>query len=89
MSSPSEKAADRQRRAKIRQQRRNQRTLIDGRLVAPLPTEFHGKTGTYNNHACRCQPCTDANRQRQRDAREREKRVWQLKRERLRQLRNG
>lgn len=38
------------------------RELIDGRLVAPVPAERHGKSVTYRNHGCRCVPCTVANR---------------------------
>lgn len=39
-----------------------QRELIDGRLVAPVWAELHGKQSTYTNHGCRCEPCTQANR---------------------------
>lgn len=37
------------------------RVLVDGRLVAPVPPEKHGKATTYGNWGCRCEPCTQAN----------------------------
>jgi hypothetical protein len=45
-----------------RRERLAARVLIDGRLVAPLPPNHHGKHATYANHGCRCEPCGEANR---------------------------
>jgi len=39
-----------------------QRVLIDGRLVAPVPAEMHGKHSTYRQYGCKCAPCVEANR---------------------------
>jgi hypothetical protein len=75
-------------------QRRNQRVEVDGRLVAPLPADRHGRPGTYNNWGCRCEPCTEAHRNRQRRdrakarERDRQKRA-QLARQHIRQLTGG
>jgi hypothetical protein len=43
-----------------REERHAERVLVNGVLVAPLPSECHGKDGTYNNHGCRCAPCSEA-----------------------------
>jgi hypothetical protein len=48
-------------RATAQQRRLDRRTLIDGRLVAPLPTERHGEMSAYTDHGCRCEPCVEAN----------------------------
>lgn len=48
----TEKVAD------LRRRRREERVLVDGRLVHP--TAEHGKDTTYQNYACRCEPCTTA-----------------------------
>lgn len=47
-------------RQSCRERRMARRVLIDGRLVAPLPPEKHGKASTYNNHWCRCVECVAA-----------------------------
>jgi len=36
------------------------REEVDGRLVAPVPAELHGRLSTYNNRGCRCDPCRAA-----------------------------
>lgn len=33
----------------------------NGCLKAPVPEDDHGKRGTYDNHKCRCIPCSIAN----------------------------
>ena len=44
-----------------RWRRAERRTLdAEGRLVAPLPPEKHGRAATYNGWMCRCRPCTNA-----------------------------
>jgi len=43
------------------------RVEVDGRLVAPLPEERHGQLGSYLNHGCRCESCTEANSNRWRE----------------------
>ena len=43
-----------------REERREQRALIDGRLVS-IVAPSHGKQWVYNSYACRCIPCTKAN----------------------------
>ena len=43
-----------------RHERYAQRVLIGGRWIAPLPSDQHGKPGTYCNHGCRCAECTYA-----------------------------
>ena len=49
--------------SKRRNSRKEKRVEIDGRMVAAhLPEEDHGKEGTYTNHACRCDACTEAQR---------------------------
>lgn len=53
-------ARHRERLATYLSRRRALRVLVDGRLVAPLPAEKHGKVSTYVNHACRCVPCVAA-----------------------------
>lgn len=50
----------RQRHATERARRRAARVLIDGRLVAPVPAEMHGRASTYANHGCHCDPCRAA-----------------------------
>jgi hypothetical protein len=55
------KAKNTARNTTLRTRRMAQRVLINGRLVAPLPPEKHGKQSTYSNWGCRCIPCTDAN----------------------------
>jgi hypothetical protein len=52
--------AIRQKNTKRRRDLRSQRIEIDGRLIAPVPTEMHGKPATYANHSCRCEACTIA-----------------------------
>lgn len=42
------------------------RILVCGRLVAPLPEEYHGKRSTYDYYGCRCDLCSDAARKRAR-----------------------
>lgn len=42
------------------ERRRASRVLVDGRLVAPLPAEKHGRWSTYVNYSCRCDPCVQA-----------------------------
>lgn len=60
-------------RALIREQRRRRfelRVEVNGRLIAPVEEERHGKVSTYQNWGCRCELCVDANaakRQEQRD----------------------
>lgn len=44
-----------------RRDRRALRIQQDGRWVAPLPPQFHGRVVTYQEWACRCIPCTEAN----------------------------
>jgi hypothetical protein len=51
--------------------RMEKRKLVDGRLVAPLSADCHGKGSTYRNWGCRCEPCTAANRARQAERRAR------------------
>lgn len=41
------------------------RVRVGDRLVAPMPASQHGNANTYGNHGCRCEPCTEANRQRE------------------------
>lgn len=41
--------------------RLSRRVLVDGRLIAPLPTHRHGITSTYVNWGCRCVACAEAN----------------------------
>jgi hypothetical protein len=41
---------------------RARRIEVDGRLVAPVGDERHGKPSTYINEGCRCPPCADAHR---------------------------
>jgi len=45
---------------KYRKGRLDSRIVVDGRLVAPVPPEKHGRASTYTNWGCRCQPCTEA-----------------------------
>lgn len=40
--------------------RRARRVLTNGRLVAPVPPERHGRYTTYRNWGCQCQPCVKA-----------------------------
>lgn len=48
-----------------------QRELVDGRWVAThLHPKMHGQSETYNNWACRCVPCTEANAHKQADYRQ-------------------
>lgn len=44
----------------MRQNRRVERRLIDGRLTAVRPYVVHGKPATYSNWGCRCVSCTEA-----------------------------
>lgn len=45
----------------VREQRRQNRALVRGRLVAlPLDGYFHATSGGYTNRFCRCEPCTEA-----------------------------
>jgi hypothetical protein len=46
------------RRARLRRAAR--RVLVDGRLVAPVPAERHGRPSTYVNWRCQCLPCLKA-----------------------------
>lgn len=49
------------RRVKARRDEwRARRVFIDGRLVAPIPEPWHGKSWVYDDYACRCQPCCTA-----------------------------
>lgn len=48
------------RAARARKRRSELRTMVDGRLVAPVPPEQHGSVSTYNNWMCRCAKCTEA-----------------------------
>lgn len=43
-----------------RDQKRQERELIDGRMVA-VGARVHGTTNTYVNWSCRCPECTEAN----------------------------
>jgi hypothetical protein len=43
-----------------REARLASREQVDGRWIAPLPDERHGKPGTYSNYGCRCRKCTRA-----------------------------
>jgi len=43
-----------------RQRRREQRVLVNGVWVAPVPHEKHGREYTYREWSCRCHPCRDA-----------------------------
>jgi len=54
--------ADAQARRSSRAARLARRVLdrATGRLIAPVPANKHGRPGTYNDHGCRCQPCTRA-----------------------------
>lgn len=36
------------------------RILVGGRLVAPLPEQYHGKKSTYDYYGCRCDLCSKA-----------------------------
>lgn len=54
--------AHRQRHVVERARRRAARVLIDGRLVAPIAAELHGRASTYANHGCHCDPCREAGR---------------------------
>lgn len=49
--------------------RKQQRVLVAGRLIAPLPTEQHGKVSTYTNWFCRCRDCRTAASSYQREIR--------------------
>lgn len=40
--------------------RKKQRVLFGGQLIAPLPTELHGRMSTYTNWFCRCRDCVAA-----------------------------
>lgn len=42
------------------------RILVGGRLVAPLPEDYHGKRSTYDYYGCRCDLCAIAARKRTR-----------------------
>jgi len=53
------KAAHRERVGTRRDQRRAERVLVDGRMVA-VRAARHGNQSTYSNWFCRCRPCTDA-----------------------------
>lgn len=44
---------------RARAKNRKERVLIDGRLVA-VKAKTHGTHDTYNEHGCRCVPCTEA-----------------------------
>lgn len=35
------------------------RVVVDGRPVAPLPAERHGRLHTYQHYGCRCVVCSD------------------------------
>lgn len=43
----------------LRAARFARRVEVEGRLVAPVPAERHGRMTTYNNWGCRCVPCTE------------------------------
>jgi hypothetical protein len=47
-----------------RDERMNERELIDGRWTATNPKLTHGKPTTYVNWVCRCVPCTNAHAER-------------------------
>jgi hypothetical protein len=53
---------------KIRDTRRAQRVLVDGRPTA-MHVKEHGLAATYTNWSCRCQPCTRANTEYERSRR--------------------
>lgn len=36
------------------------RIWVGGRLVAPLPEQYHGKRSTYDYYGCRCDLCGKA-----------------------------
>jgi hypothetical protein len=57
-------AANTRRTVRRQHERRAERQLINGRLVAPVPPHRHGLVSTYVNWACRCEPCTQAGAQR-------------------------
>jgi hypothetical protein len=52
--------ANRDRNNRRRAEREAARTLVNGRLTAPLPPGRHGRASTYSNHGCRCEPCLKA-----------------------------
>lgn len=43
-----------------RLRRMARRVLVDGRLLAPLPPDRHGRDTTYTNWRCQCEPCLRA-----------------------------
>lgn len=45
------------------------RQLVGGRLIAPLPDEYHGRAHTYVYHGCRCARCTQASTDQRRGVR--------------------
>lgn len=55
------KAGNAQRMNDYRQEKKDRRVLIDGRLVAPVAPELHGRRSTYTNQWCRCEACVAAN----------------------------
>lgn len=50
--------------AAFRSRQRNyaRRITVNGRLVAPVPVEQHGRLHTYQHHGCRCDLCASAAR---------------------------
>lgn len=60
---------NRQDSVRRRRAREAARVMVDGRPVAVGPE--HGKVATYANWGCRCLPCTRANTDRSREARQR------------------
>lgn len=43
-----------------RQRNLARRIRVNGRWIAPLPPDEHGKPGTYHNHGCQCDLCRKA-----------------------------
>ena len=53
-------AEKRQRDVEYKARIKAERVLIDGVLVAVVPTERHGRLSTYKNFGCRCDQCCAA-----------------------------
>lgn len=57
------RAANRRSHQSRREQRQAERVMVGGRLIAPLPDEYHGRPSTYAYHGCRCRDCVGAHRE--------------------------
>lgn len=69
MSAPTSK----QDRDEWRRRAYARRILVNGRLVAPVAEERHGRATTYISHGCRCDLCRAAATRRVQEYRRKQK----------------